>query len=304
MTATFRESYVAFGLTVSSDLELPELPPAESVDHDEPQVRITRGPVDPPADPGSESMFHRGNADEYYLRYDGADVLIRDGREIVVDPQPDLPHEVMRHLVIGPAFNHLLHQRDLFVIHASSVAIGDRAVAFAGDSGQGKTTTAMAFLLAGHCVLSDDVAAIESTTDGPAIRSGFPSMKLDPTVVERFDVPVDGPTRTCPGRERHFHGLRHEQPEDPTPLEAVYVLEDANRFDISLLPPQEQLMELVRNTYAIGTIEDVDDATSHFRRGSDVLDTVAVKRLCRPRRLDALSGIVDRVTEDLRGRLR
>lgn len=298
MAVTSAQYYSAFGLTVRSELELPELPQNEHQHSDDVDIVIRWGAIDPPT--GTEEMtVDYSGPDEYYLLYQVATIRIQNGREIVVDPRDDPPHEVLRHVVLGPAFNYLLHQRGHFVLHASTVTVGETAVAFLGDSGQGKTTTAMAFLLEGYPVLSDDVATIEFGTDGPTVRSGYPAIKLDPAVVDRFDVPVEEPHRTSSSRDRHFHGLPYEQPSTPVPLGCVYVLEDADSIDIVRPAPEKQLMELVEHTYTRGLLDDDRTAVSNFRRCTLLTDEVPVKRLRRPRDFDVLPRLVDRVAADV-----
>ena len=297
MTTNSRHRLKAFGLTVDSEIEIPELP--ESTDGDGQDVVLTRRPIDRPADADDDRLSYRRQSGELLLLYEAATISLRDGREIAVDPDPAVPDEVLRHLLIGPAFNYLLHQRGYYVLHASTVAIDDSAVAFVGESGMGKTTTAMAFLRAGHRILSDDVAAVVADGDRPHVRSGYPSIKLDPAVVERFDVPVEDPQQPSSVRDRHFHGLQHEQPESPVPLERIYLLEDADHEAVVPLEPQEQVFELVRNTYTIDLLAETGEAKSNFGRCSSLADSVPVKRLQRRRDLEQLPRIVEVVENDL-----
>jgi hypothetical protein len=292
-----RHRLSAFGLTVDSAFDIPELPESESPGGAD--VVVTRRAVDRPADAEDDRSAYRNGPDEQLLLYEAATISIRDGREIAVDPDPAVPEEVIRHVIIGPAFNYLLHQRGYFVLHASTVEIGDAAVAFVGESGMGKTTTATAFLCAGHRVLSDDVAAIELGAEGPRVRSGYPSIKLDPTVVDRLDVPVEEPRRTSRARDRHFHGLRHQQPESPVPLERIYLLADGPAPAVLPIEPQERIFELVRNTYTIPLIEASGKAESNFSRCTALAGSVQVRRLRRKRDLEKLPELVELVEEDV-----
>jgi len=287
----------AFGLTLDSAFEIPELPGSNG--SGAPDVVISRRSIDRPDAVEDDRIVHRRSAEELLLCYNAAMISIRKGREIAVDPDLRVPNEVLRHLLIGPVFNHLLHQRGYFVLHASTVEVDGSAVAFVGESGAGKTTTAMAFLRAGHRVLSDDVAAIEPDGDRPHVRSGYPSIKLDPAIVERFDVPVERPQRTSPTRERHFYRLRHEQPDSPVPLERIYLLEDARIHGVVPVESPERVLELVRNTYTIGLLEEASQAERNFDRATTLAESVPVRRLHRQRDLEKLSELVGVVEADL-----
>lgn len=299
MTAAFqRWSYEAFGLVVTTDFELPELPQVDP-SPEGPDVVVERGTVDSPPELDPDRTFHYESPTEQRLLYPVANVLVESGRRIVVDPVEDAPPEVVRHLLVGPAMNFLLHQRNVFVLHASTVSVDGAAVAFAGESGRGKTTTATAFLRDGHRVLSDDVAAITFEGGSPAVRSGYPSIKLDPGIVKRWELPVEEPHRPSSARDRHFYGLCHDQPTDPVPLKRVYLLEDGDEVGIDPLPPGEQFVELVANTYVAGILGDGGEATVNFGQCTSVARTVDVCRLYRPRELDTLSDVVEAVRADV-----
>ncbi|MDR5672992.1 serine/threonine protein kinase [Halalkaliarchaeum sp. AArc-GB] len=296
MTLRRTNSYEAFGLSVVSEIPLPELATGDGSSQDDPDVIVRRGSVqNNGGENGAVSVTPEG---DYRLTYEVASVLIRDGREIIVDSLDRAHGEIVRHVVVGPAFNHLLHQRGFFVLHASAVEIGDGAVVFAGTSGQGKTTTATAFLAAGHRVLSDDVAAIERV-DEPTVHSGFPSIKLEPATVDRFGLSVDSPENICASRDRHFYGLHHEQPVEAVPLRRIYLLEDAQREEIAPAPASEQVLELIENTYTVSLHQESDYARENFTRAVSLAESVPVKRLRRRRRLDVLSDVIDLVEDDL-----
>jgi hypothetical protein len=297
--ATRQPHLRAYGLTIASEFNLPELP--TEPDCDEADVRLDRESIEIPAGVDPDQTVYRRSPEELLLLFDAATISIRDGRELRVDPDPAVPEEVLRHLIVGPAFNFLLHQRGYFVLHASTVAIDGCAVAFVGRSGAGKTTTAGAFLRAGHRVLSDDVAALDLNGDSPRVQSGYPAIKLDPAVVEQLEVPVGRPPETSPHRDRHFHPLTRDQPAAPVPLRRVYRLEDAPRAEIRPIESGEQVTALVRNTYTARLLAESNSAVSNFRRCSSLADSVPVKRLRRRRELSRLPRLVELVEEDLDG---
>jgi hypothetical protein len=56
--------------------------------------------------------------------------LVRDGREIIVDPAPDAPDRDVRLFLLGSTLGILCHQRGLLPIHANAIVVGGGAVAF------------------------------------------------------------------------------------------------------------------------------------------------------------------------------
>lgn len=296
---TQRPPATVFGLRVSSEIDLPELASVlvSSADDADVVIRRRRLPVDESTDYG---LTKRAD-EEYLINYRAATVVIRDGCIIDVDPSQSTPDEIVRHVILGPAMHHLLHQRGRFILHASTVDFDGRAVAFLGESGQGKTTMAAACLLAGHRVMSDDVAAIEFVDRDPVVRSGYPAIKLHDSFVERFNPPVQDPVRTCDRRDRHFYGLQHDQPTEPIPLERVYFLTDGDHEAIEPVEPARRLALLAMQTYAAGLLHHPDEADTNFRWCSRLLEDVVVNRLVRRRRFDRLPDIVRLVESDLDG---
>ena len=96
------------------------------------------------------------------------------------------------------------------MLHASAVNVNGCGVVFLGDKLAGKSTTAAAFVAAGHGLLTDDILAIDfDAPGGPMIRPGFSQLKLD----EQASVGVLGEHGTAipsvlPGlpKRRHAEG--------------------------------------------------------------------------------------------------
>jgi hypothetical protein len=177
----------------------------------------------------------------------------------------------------------------------------DVAVAFLGDSGDGKSTTATAFLAAGHRILSDDVAAVPVGEGTPTVQPGYPAVKLDPDAVAALAPDLDDRPAETVETPRRFHRVPGEWDPTPVPLARIYRLETGPELAVASLPAGRQCMTLVENTYTRGAFGLSEVPTTNFERCATVADTVPVKRLRRPRQFDALPALVDAVTTDLGG---
>ena len=104
----------------------------------------------------------------YLLRFhDTCDVFIDSQlRSLTYRPAPSRGLEVVPLLVSGTGLSLLLGLRGSLVLHASGVQLRDRAVAFAGLPGMGKSTVAGLLCAAGGRLVSDDALRVE--TDGTA----------------------------------------------------------------------------------------------------------------------------------------
>jgi hypothetical protein len=105
-----------------------------------------------------------------------------------------------------PTITHLLAHRGRYVLHAAAIADDEGAVLVFGGTGRGKSTAAMAALLAGREVLGDDLVVIAPRSDTGFDVMGVPRpMAVPDDVIEeprargeatrdprsRFELPPD-----------------------------------------------------------------------------------------------------------------
>lgn len=291
-------SYVAYGLSIHSDLPLPELVPGRrSAD-----VTVRFGSTGfSPQEPPEELRFYRSTDAMYMSRADIGTTMVRDGREIVVDPAPGVEEQQLRLLILGPALAVLLHQRGLLVLHASAVNVAGKVVAFVGESGQGKSTTAAALYAAGHSVVADDVMAVQVDARGgrPIVFPGFPQLKLWPEAAASSlgDTPETLP-QIHPRMDKRARRVVRQFPSSSLPLSRIYILDEGETNEIEPLRPQDALMQLIGHSYCAGLIRGTDSGP-HFLQCASVVNNVAVAYLKRYRSLSSLSNLVRLVEEDL-----
>jgi hypothetical protein len=73
-----------------------------------------------------------------------------------------------------------LARPDRLLVHAGAVGIGGTGVLLAGPAGSGKSTTAVASLLAGHDYLGDDYVLVDMAASRPVAHSLYATAKLTP----------------------------------------------------------------------------------------------------------------------------
>ena len=84
---------------------------------------------------------------------------------------------------MGPVIAFTLRLRGVTCLHASCVAVDDRAIALLGRPGAGKSTTAAAFAQLGYSVLSDDVVVLDDRNGQFRVQPGYPRVNLWPDSV-------------------------------------------------------------------------------------------------------------------------
>jgi ABC-type multidrug transport system fused ATPase/permease subunit len=148
--------YSVYGLTLASDVELPELTESRG----EPDVFVFAAPSIERASAEPRALAFDGGGLDVVLDYPRlARLAIRGGREIAVAAAASADPAAIRALVLGPALGVLLHQRGVLALHASSVLLDRGVVAFLGRSGAGKSTMAAALHRRGHALVADDITA-------------------------------------------------------------------------------------------------------------------------------------------------
>lgn len=284
--------YSAYGLVVDSAIRLPELKRTRA----EPDVSIQIGTVSMSEVESVEDYKLYSVSDGHAVAVSGVGTLLSTGGcKLVVDPAPNANPDQVRQLVLGQGFRALLYQRGYLVVHASATVVDDVAVVFAGESGQGKSTTVSAFYSEGYPILTDDVTAIDLET--LSVRSGFPNVKLDREAADFIDADLTRVGATDLGRP--YYRADQDVPDNSIPLGGLYFLAESPTIAIEPIPPSERpyrLMCVSASTYCSASDEEVK---SHLNDCARLSSDIPVRQLERPLTFDSLSKIVRAVEDDL-----
>lgn len=298
-------SYIVAGLIIRSEIALPELVATDSTTT-APDVRIRIAEVPERLSgnqpPGVEAEI---SAKEVLLRVPHVGrYLIRNGCEILVQTEPGVEARNLRLFLLGSALGALYFQRGYFPLHASVVVIDGKAVAFAGDSGSGKSTMAAWMHTQGYPLLCDDVCVVRfGAADAPLAYPGYPRLKLWRDALAQFEI-------DCAELQRdYFRADKFHLPVsdrfwiDPVPLQHIYFLrfvEDAAAPSIEDIHSAHGVHLIRNNTYRFQYISGLGLMRSHF------LDCVKLARhaqlhfLDRPRRHAAMTDCQRLVEERMR----
>jgi hypothetical protein len=298
-------SYTSYGLGISSMLPLPELlPAAQAIDSD---ILIRLGPVERSApQTGEDGSYFHLSADESFLFWETAGkFLVRGGREIIIDPNPDVPEQTLRLPLLGTVLAAAIQQRGLLGLHASAVSIDGQAVAFIGYRGQGKSTMAAALVSRGHQLLADDLVVLDNLVDcgRPRILPAFPQLKLFPEAAAASlgDNPDQLP-RLIKGFEKRSRRITEPFSTDPVELKKIFFLETDTEFGIEPIKPQEAVINYIRHSYVVRIFREcmeVPTAVKNLKQCSILADNVTAYRLKRPRALCALQDVASMVEKEL-----
>ena len=286
-------SYTAYGLTLHSDFSLPAL--ASTAREADVTIRLgSARPLPLPPSHTAEDICLRVTEEEVDLYWeDVGRGRVRHGREIVIEPLPGVDERVVRLYILGSAMGALLHQRGLLALHASAVVAAGGAIAFIGEQGAGKSTTAAALHARGRDMLADDITAVDVDHGRPMVRPGFPQFKLWSESVASLGEDPERLPRLHPDFDKRAHRLTHGFAPGPAPLRCIYILDEGPSSTIEAIPPQEALSELLDQWYGARFGPAFLHATglsAHFLRCAHLANTVPCYRLFLR---DALSELPD-----------
>jgi hypothetical protein len=164
--------------------------------------------------------------------------------------------------LLGPVLGLLLRLRGVTCLHASAVAFGTRAVAFAGPAGAGKSTTAAALGRRGHAIISDDILAVRECAGEFLAFPAHPYLGLWPDSVAMLYGTGKKIPEFAPTWEKGRMGLAENKlafQERSLPLGAIFLL--GERADDPVAPwieevsSRESLMGLLSNSYGTNLLE-------------------------------------------------
>lgn len=224
----------------------------------------------------------------FQVRYaDGTQFLIdKPGTRIWATwPTEKLTLEDTATYLLGPVMGFVLLLRGFVSLHASAIAVGDRAVALVGPGGSGKSTTAAAFADMSYGVLAEDVVTIQEVGEQFMVRPAYPSIRLWPaSVAALYGDDADLPKLT-PTWDKCYLDLTQKKYDFRTsalPLAAIYLL-DA-RSDAPTSPSlhdissSEAIIALLGNSY-VSYLMDKKMRAVQFEMLGRLLKTVHIRKV-------------------------
>jgi len=207
-----------------------------------------------------------------------------DGQRItLLQAEPDQATKLLSETALGAPFILALAVQDVYALHVSVVQAGDQLIAFAGESGRGKTTLARYLGLEsgpGWERIIDDTLPVRVNQAGEVeALSHFPQLKM----IDAFQP---------------LHLV-----SQCAPLSVLYILdtEAAGRekaVQIEPLSRGESAMAVVQHTVA-SRLFDRQLLARHLAFCDDFSADVPVRRLIYPRRLEYLPRVREALVADL-----
>ena len=180
-------SYRVFGLVVSSELPLPELPCCSGAAAHIVVRRAAAGQVEPARFATRHEWRASGEVtcrvargeEGYLLSLGPVDFLFTVDRQVLCAPLPGTGEGLVRHLLLNQVLPRCLAHTGELVLHASAVTLPDgRTVAFIGEAGRGKSTLAFYCHGKGARLVDDDCVLLRISEQGATVCGGVPTVRL------------------------------------------------------------------------------------------------------------------------------
>jgi hypothetical protein len=278
--------YKAFGLTVLSEIPLPELT-QNNIKDDLVDILVEKADL---SALWSEQSYTNDLlvVKENFIMFkipETAIFMIKNGNEIFVSPKDGSCEDEIRLYILGTCMGAILLQRKILPLHGSAIAIDGKAYAFVGDSGAGKSTLAAAFLNRGYRLLSDDVIPVSlSEENNPVVTPTYPQQKLWLESLNQFGL-ESSHYKPIKDRESKFTiPVQSQFAEEPMPLAGVFELVKTQNNELEIVPVQkmERFLTLFNNTFRNFFIEQSGLMEWHFTISAKLVNKITIYQLHRP----------------------
>ena len=290
--------YELFGLTVASDIEMPQMRAAGTGATD---LTIRRARIGHPLRHAAGAVSDFGK-DQQYLGWETVGGFrVVDETLIEVDPNPGISDFLVALPLLGSVMATLLQRRGLLVLHASAASLGGRGIALLGDKGAGKSTTVGAIVAAGHSLLSDDVVAIDFS-DRPRIVPAHSQLKLWESSASSIGLSsLERQARLHPSIEKSQFSLTEGFCDHPVPLAALYVLMRCDQAAVLPMEPQTALQALMRYSYMgrFGEAGFGGSLGTFFRRSAELASAGLPRLLQVPHGIGNIPDAIAAIEADL-----
>jgi hypothetical protein len=296
--------YRAFGLSIGSELPLPELATSDQ----EPEVWIRRGPVGEWQGDATVRYAERFRirGQEWMIRFRALPfaALVRDGKSIQFEANSAQDAVAALH-ILGSCTGALLFQRGLVPLHGNTTFSPHGAAMFVGKIGAGKSATTMAMLRRGHRLVADDISAVSFESArraaAPVVMPGFPRLKLWRASLDYFGCDPAEFQHLRPGLDKFHVPVGDRFCDQPQTLRAIYILQpgDAPGVRVRTLSGLAKLEALRPHLYKLRFPDAIHNFPPLMGKLCRLVDTVKVSIVERPREGNTIEAVADAIERHL-----
>lgn len=299
-----KTTYKGFGLIISSEIPLPEIPHSNL---DDVGIDIVIEKAELNTLWSRHSVFN----DNFVIKNDWimfhvsetALFLIQNGNRILFSPSMGADENEIRLYILGTCMGAILLQRKILPLHGSAIAIEGKAYAIVGDSGAGKSTLASAFLKRGYKLLSDDVIPVSLTNENvPLVAPAYPQQKLWLESLNHFEMDSSNYQPLFVREDKFAVPVQSQFVLEPLPLAGIFELIKGDNDELDVQPIQnlQRFYTLYDHTYRNFFIQRSGLMEWHFNHSSKMINKIDFYQLRRPQTRFTAHDLVDIILTTLR----
>jgi hypothetical protein len=251
---------------------------------------------------GKEAWTHFARTpDGYLLRFPSCGDFFLSADTVQCRPLPRIPEVTVRHILLDQVIPLVLSRRESIVLHASAVLTDHGVIAFAGKSGQGKSTLAASFARKGCAMVSDDCLVLRAQHENWIALPSYPGVRMWPSTAEQL---LGKDTRSKD--VSHYSLKRRVSDADllpfansPAPIRRLFFLGDeTSDVSIQRLGPRRAFVSLVEFAYNLD-IHDAAFLRRQFEAVGHLTANIPAFAIHYPRQFASLQIVWDTVVKHL-----
>jgi len=277
--------YRGFGLLIASEIEFPELLPA-----DFPVADVTIISGNTPEKLEGAQVIHRAfssiSKDEFLLSIKNiCNYYVSHGNKIIVAPAPDIDLRSIRLFLLGTVMAALLYQRGSIPFHASAIVKDEQLIVFAGNSGAGKSTLLAALASRGYTIFTDDICVLHQNGPGVSGTASYPMIKLWDDAIAQLDSELfTRDFKVRPQLPKYGQFFFKSFNLQSLHVAKIFILNPQNADEISIkkLDPIPAFKQMEKQAYKYQLISNTPLRTLHFKMLSQLINQAPVYEVTRP----------------------
>lgn len=299
--------YQAFGWTIASELECPELISTDRTDMVDVQIKFGMTPkaIQNATHKENKFLWQQSTATEFLYHFrEVATYYATNGDLILIQPQhANVPQKSIRLYLLGVVFSAILYQRGgTMALHASAINTPNGAVLLAGHSQAGKSTTLNLLCRLGYKMISDDVCLLYLENNKVWIRPSFPRSKLWGQSLAVTGHSNQKLSRIRDDLEKFSINLQQQFYNKVAPVKKIIILSpqrDIENMELCSLSGMELMQYLRAVTYGYSFIKGLPNEKVHFEINAAITRTIPVKILRRPIELPTFAEVIDLIQQEI-----
>lgn len=301
-------TYQAYGIAISSEIELKALFPTNNITENAVNVSVGNVPNALKNTPLQEKPFTTFNENEFIYRLPNiANYYVTDGNNIIIEPLCEDWNEVLLYFYAN-CLAAILYQRNLIPFHVSGIFVEENAtrkvLLFAAPSRTGKSTTAVMMQQRGYAPFCDDTALLSVENGKCFAQASYPMIRLWQNSIDQQNVLNETGMHSIMGENiDKFAFYFHEQfSTEKVEIAGIVFLEEAgDAITIKNITPANTMQLLGNNIYRGEWISHMKKGKLQFEMLQKLAKIMPAHKAIRPKGVNSFEAFAEVIDAEIMG---